>query len=146
MNFLHLFIRKRRFVPDVGVQGQRKSGQPCLVLVRPDRKTTDRVFTKFRTKSGQRTESRQTESGQRIWIVSGQRTESRQEKSRQKRDTDRTRTVLPTDACFVHVSNSIQFRQRLTHFLKTRHFQNSKIFSENPYFLVKNIFIGSILY
>ena len=90
--------------PDVGGQGQRKSGQLCLVLVRPDRQTTDRVFfenpdkirtpdrietdrirtdrhrtgffTKFRTESGQRTESRQTESGQ---TDTGQRilTESR---------------------------------------------------------------------
>ena len=48
----------------VPTQGQRKSGQLCLVLVRPDRQTTDRVFLKIRTKSGQRTESRQEKSGQ----------------------------------------------------------------------------------
>ena len=91
-------------VADVGGQGQWKSGQLCLILVQPDRQTTDRVFfenpdkirtpdrietdrirtdrhrtgffTKFRTESGQRTESRQTESGQ---TDTGQRilTESR---------------------------------------------------------------------
>ena len=39
----------RNSIPDVGGQGQRKSGQLCLVLVRPDRQTTDKVFLKIRT-------------------------------------------------------------------------------------------------
>ena len=68
-------------VQDVGGQGQRKSGQLCPVLVRPDRQTADRVFLKIRTKSGQRTESRQTESGQtdtrqKIRTESGQQTDT----------------------------------------------------------------------
>ena len=37
------------YFPDVGGQGQQKSGQLCLVLVRPDSQTTDRVFLKIRT-------------------------------------------------------------------------------------------------
>ena len=100
---------------DVGGQGQRKSGQLCLVLVRPDRQTPDRVFLKIRTKSGHRTESRQTESGQTdigqdFLQNSGQnpdriRTADRHRtgfsgKSGQKRDTDRTRTVLSADVCY----------------------------------------------
>ena len=77
-------IQKARFIPDVGGQGQRKSGQLCLVLVRPDRQTTDRVFLKIRTKSGHRTESRQTESGQtdtgqKIRTESGQQTDTGQD-------------------------------------------------------------------
>ena len=36
-----------------GGQGQRKSGQLCLVLVRPDRQTTDTIFRKIRTKTRQ---------------------------------------------------------------------------------------------
>ena len=50
------------FIPDVGGQGQRKSGQLCLVLVsltadslfskNPDRiRTADRIFRKIRTKT-----------------------------------------------------------------------------------------------
>ena len=35
-----------RHESDVGGQGQRKSGQLCPVLVRPDRQTTGRVFFK----------------------------------------------------------------------------------------------------
>ena len=77
--------------PDVGGQGQRKSGQLCLVLVRPDRQTPDRVFLKIRTKSGHRTESRQTESGQTdigqdFLQNSGQNPDSGQNRDRQNPD------------------------------------------------------------
>ena len=86
----------RNSIPDVGGQGQRKSGQLLslsgLVLVRPDWQTTDKVFWK----SGHRSESRQKESGQtdrpRIGF-SG--------KNGQKRDTDRTRTVLSAKVCSI---------------------------------------------
>ena len=78
---------------DVGGQGQRKSGQLCLVLARPDRQTADRffsrnpdkirtadrietdrvrtdrhrkvIFLKIRTESWHRTKSIQTKSGQK---------------------------------------------------------------------------------
>ena len=72
---------------DVGGQGKRKSGQLCSVLVRPDRvffenpdkiRTPDRIETdRIRTTDRHRTG------------LSG--------KSGQKRDTDRTRTVLSAD-------------------------------------------------
>ena len=39
------------FSTDVVGQGHRKSGQLCLVLVWPDRQTTDSFFRKFRTDS-----------------------------------------------------------------------------------------------
>ena len=67
---------------DVGGLGHRKSGQLCIVLVRPDRQTTDNVFfLEIRTESGQLTESRQTESGQtdtgqKIRTESGQQTDT----------------------------------------------------------------------
>ena len=57
-----MLVGYRAIRPDVGGQEQRKSGQ--LGLVRQDRQTTDRVFLTIRTKSGHRTESRQTEYGQ----------------------------------------------------------------------------------
>ena len=77
---------------DIGGQGQRKSGQLCLVHIRPDRQTTDRGFLKIRTKSGQRTESRQTDTGQRIRTADRHRT-GFSGKSGQKRDTDSRRLV-----------------------------------------------------
>ena len=52
------------FDPDVGGQGHWKSGQLCFARVRPDRQTMDSFFSKIRTESGQRTESRQQKSGQ----------------------------------------------------------------------------------
>ena len=66
---------------------QWKSGQLCLVLVRPDRPTTDIFFSKIRTEFGQRTELRQTESGQNP--DSGQTPDS---SVRKIRITDRHRT------------------------------------------------------
>ena len=38
-----------KYPADVDGQGQRKSGQLCLVLVRTDRQKTDRFFLKIRT-------------------------------------------------------------------------------------------------
>ena len=74
---------------DVRGQGQWKTGQLWLVLVRPERQTTgsfffiirtDRhrtgFFTKFRTESGQRTKPRQTDTGQKIRTESGQQTDN----------------------------------------------------------------------
>ena len=102
--------------PDVGGQGQWKSGQLCLVLFRVfflkagqhrDRKVqTNRHRTAFCTKLpdriGQRTESRQTESGykdngQESQAESRQQTDTRHDFPGQKRDKDRTRTVLSAD-------------------------------------------------
>ena len=50
---------------DVGGQGYRTSGQLCLVLVRSERQTPDSIFLEIQTESGQLSESRQTESGQK---------------------------------------------------------------------------------
>ena len=111
---LHHDMRKSNFVlkstskSDVGGQGQRKSGQLCLVLARPDRQTADRVFSrnpdKIRTADRietdrVRTDRHLTENPDRIQTADGHRTEF-SGKSGQKRDTDRTRTVLSADVCF----------------------------------------------
>ena len=44
LTFYLITFSEKDSSPDVGGQGQRKSGQLCLVLVRPDRQTADRVF------------------------------------------------------------------------------------------------------
>ena len=93
-----IIYRKCPFMADVGGQGQRKSGQLCLVLVRPDRQTTDRFFLKIRTKSRQRTESRQKNPDRKTSDrKSGQNPDTRQTPDRIFRKI-RTKTRQDTDS------------------------------------------------
>ena len=65
------------YFPDVGGQGQQKSGQLCLVLVRPDSQTTDRVFLKIQKADRiEKEKSGQTDIGQDFLQNSGQNPDS----------------------------------------------------------------------
>ena len=106
------------YFPDVGGQGQQKSGQLCLVLVRPDRQTADRVFLRNpdKTRTADRIETNKiridrhlTENPDRIQTAVRHWT-GFSGKSGQKRDTDsavRRRLSQRT-------SNDVLFRRQIS--------------------------------
>ena len=85
---------------DVGGQGQRKSGQLCLVLVRPDRQTADRVFLrnpdKIRTADRIETDRVRTDRHRKAFFSKN----PDRIQTADKIETDRTRTDRHRTACF----------------------------------------------
>ena len=111
---------------DVGGQGHRKSGQLCLVLVRPDRQTTDSVFSKIpdRIRTADRieidrirTDRHRTENPDRIRTADRHRTRF-SGKSGQKRDKDRTRTELSADVWFKYSRRNCDPNSRSQGFIR----------------------------